>query len=633
MHSISKRSLADLVLICLLAAVLIKPLFKLGFTDKWGSVEGAIISDARFLSDHWPNPSWQPLWYAGARYDSLFPPAVRYGTVAIAKIGRVPVVRAYHTYLALFYCLGIGAVYFLIWTLMESRWSAWCGAAAAALISPCFLFLPELRNDAWLWVPQRLGAMMRYGDGPHIVSLAALPVALAFWSRALQRFRRIDVVPACLSGAVVAANSLTGAATLAVLFPLMLWSLYVTHVDRRIWNRAAVIAALTWGLSAFWLVPSMLTTSLSNTQWLSPAGTTWSLWIALACGVVFVVVTNGKFRGRADLAGLLFVCGAAFAFALNVAGNYYFGFQLAGAPMHLAPELDLFLILAAAEGLRRLRPRRIALGIAFVALATSGPYLRRAWHVYPSDLGFKERAEYKIQEWASQNLPDARLMVAGPARYWIDAWGDRKQLGGESDSGPPEPLLKSAQFQILRGDQPALAVLWMQLLGVDAVVTDVGGKFAGVLPPMLGDVVYRVPRRFSDLARVVNTDGLNSLQEITANNDLDGLKAHYAVFENGPDSHPSVVWDSTDRLRIHARIEAGQSLVVQTNYADGWHAYADGKSLPVREGALGFIRLDPPPGDQTIRMVFETPLEVWLGRGITLASLLVLMRLRRREAV
>jgi len=622
-YFISKRSLADCVLVCLLAAVLIKPLFKLGFTDKWGSVEGAIISDARFLSDHWPNPSWQPLWYAGARFDSLFPPAVRYGTVAIAKVSRVPVVRAYHIYLAVFYCLGIASVYFLIWTLMGSRSAAWLGTAAAALVSPCFLFVPDLRNDAWLWVPQRLGAMIRYGDGPHIASLAALPFALAFWWRALQRFQRLDVGLACLSGAVVAANSLTGAATLVLLFPLMLWSLYVTHLDRRIWKRGAAIAALTWGLSAFWLVPSMLSTSLSNTQWLSPAGTTWSLWIALACCVVFVLVTNAKFRGREDLAGVLFVGGAAFGFALNVAGYYYFGFLLAGAPMHLAPELDLFLILLAAEGLRRLRTRYVAVTIAFAALATSGAYLRRAWHVYPADLGFKERTEYKVQQWVSENLPDARLMVAGPARFWMDAWGDRKQLGGEAEVGPSEPLLKSAQFQILRGGQPALGVLWMQIMGVDAVVGD--NQFAGVLPALWGDVIYRVPRRFPELARVVNTDGLNSLREITANNDQEGLKAHYAVFENGPDSRPSVMWESPDKMRIHARVEAGQSLMVQTMYADGWHAYVDGRPVPVREGALGFIRLDLPPGEQTIQLVFGTPLEVWLGRAIALLSLLVLL--------
>ena len=197
--------------------------------------------------------------------------------------------------------------------------------------------------------------------------------------------------------------------------------------------------------------------------------------------------------------------------------------------------------------------------------------------------------------------------------------------------GPSEPLLKAAQFQILRGEQPALAVLWMQLLGVDAVVAEAGGKFAGVLPALWGDVIYRVPRRYPDLARVVNTGRLNALRTIAANNDEDGLKAHYAVFENGPDSHPLVVWESTDALRIRTRIETGQSLMVQTMHDDGWHAYSNGAVVPVRQGALGFIRLDPPAGDHDIRLVFETPLEVWFGRSIALVSLLVLVMMRRRE--
>ena len=368
----------------------------------------------------------------------------------------------------------------------------------------------------------------------------------------------------------------------------------------------------------------MVKTSVANTQWLPPGGTTWSLWIALACCLLFVLATNAKFRGRADLAYLLFLGAAAIGFTLYVAGYYFFAFQLAGSPARLAPELDLFLVLLAAECLRRLRWRYAAVAIACAVLAAGGAYLRRAWHVYPADFAFKERAEYKVQEWVSRNMPDARLMVAGAARYWMDAWGDRKQLGGEAEAGAAEPLLKAAQFQILRGEQPALAVLWMQLLGVDAVVGD--GKFAGVLPALWRDAIYRVPRRFSDLARVVDTERLNNLRAIVANNDGDGLKAHYAVFEKGPDSHPLVVVESTDAMRIRTRIEPGQSLMVQTMHDAGWHAYSNGVAVQVRRGALGFIRIDPPAGDHDIRLVYETPLEVWLGRLIALLALFAMWR-------
>src|SRR5262249_31924213 len=76
----------DLFLITLLAALLVKPLFKAKYLDKWASIESTFISDARFLKDHWPHPQWHPLWYLGTRFDYVYPPALRYGTAVLTKI-------------------------------------------------------------------------------------------------------------------------------------------------------------------------------------------------------------------------------------------------------------------------------------------------------------------------------------------------------------------------------------------------------------------------------------------------------------------------------------------------------------------------------------------------------------------
>ena len=56
-----KQILLDFFLVFLFTAALIRPYFKVKFTDKWGSIESTFIADARFLSDHWPHPQWQPL--------------------------------------------------------------------------------------------------------------------------------------------------------------------------------------------------------------------------------------------------------------------------------------------------------------------------------------------------------------------------------------------------------------------------------------------------------------------------------------------------------------------------------------------------------------------------------------------
>ena len=51
----------DCVLLFLLTAGLIKPLFKAKYIDRWGSIESTFVADARFLKEHWPHPQWQPL--------------------------------------------------------------------------------------------------------------------------------------------------------------------------------------------------------------------------------------------------------------------------------------------------------------------------------------------------------------------------------------------------------------------------------------------------------------------------------------------------------------------------------------------------------------------------------------------
>ncbi len=97
----SKQILLDFFLVFLFTAILIRPYFKAKYTDKWASIESTFIADARFLMEHWPHPQWQPLWYAGTRFDYIYPPALRYGTAAISKVTGFWPVKAYHFYTAL----------------------------------------------------------------------------------------------------------------------------------------------------------------------------------------------------------------------------------------------------------------------------------------------------------------------------------------------------------------------------------------------------------------------------------------------------------------------------------------------------------------------------------------------------
>jgi hypothetical protein len=645
--------LLDLLLIFLFAAVLIKPLFKAEYLDRWDSIESTFIADGRFLHDHAPHPQWQPLWYCGTRYDYLYPPALRYGTAWLARV-YLPV-KAYHVYTALLYSIGIAGVYFLAWVMGRSRGAAWLAAAASALVSPAFLLIRQMRLDSQHLAPCRLWVLLRYGEGPHISSLALLPFALAFAWLALQRRRPASLAAAGICSALVALTNFYGATALAIFYPILVWSLWVTHRDNRMWLRAAAIPALAYGLSAFWLTPSYLRITLENLQYVSSRGNAWSVAALVLAIVLFVALSLRNASGKPGRAYTVFLSGGLLFLGLNVLGIFYFKFRVIGEPQRLVPELDLAITVACVELLRRLwnwpatTPSRVRMARALavmLVLCSAWParhYVRHAWEVYPRELDYRQRVEYRMSDWMAGHLPHARTLVAGSVRFWWDTWHDTAQVSGGSDQGVLNTKVFPAQWEILLGPNPEPAVRWLTALGADAVIVSdkqsqeiyhdfkFPDKFSGVLPVLYddrqGNVIYQVPRRYPSLARVVDRARFEALQPLEQTN-LDLLRAYTAVIEEGPDSPTTTVWRGTDALRVHARVAPGQSILVQVTYDPAWHAYAGGQALPVhRDRGADFSVIDAPPGEQDIAFVFETPLENRIGWVLAWLSLAIVAAL------
>ena len=160
---------------------------------------------------------------------------------------------------------------------------------ASALVSPVFLVHPP--EIALPGRPGACGCLLGNGEGPHISSVALLPFALAFAWLALERRRPAGLRPPLSARALVALTNFYGATALAIFYPVLVWSLWVTHRDNRIWLRAASIPALAYGLSAFWLTPSYLRITIENLQYVSSRGNGWSAVLSsprrrLVCGGV-----------------------------------------------------------------------------------------------------------------------------------------------------------------------------------------------------------------------------------------------------------------------------------------------------------------------------------------------------------
>jgi hypothetical protein len=631
-----------------LAVILVWPLFKIKYTDNWASIESTFIADGRYLKEHWPHPRWQPLWYCGTRFDYIYPPALRYGTAALAKFTPLLPVRGYHIYTAFFYAAGIAAVFLLILTGSGSRGAAWLGAAAAAFTSPSFLFLPHIRADSIFHWPQRLHALIRYGEGPHITAFCILPLALTAAWFGLRRGRPAALALAAVLSALVVSNNFYGATALALFFPALVWALWVTRQDHWICARAAAIAALAYGLTAFWLVPSYVKITLENMQYVSSPGNRWSIWVALAAAAVFAAVSWKLARNRPERAWTLFVCGAAALFGLNVLGHRYFGFRILGEPERLVPELDLALILLALEGLRCMWRRGVLFRLAAAALVVaafwfSWPYMKRPWNLVTWDPRPQDRIEYRVSEWMAKNMPGSRALASGSVRFWYNAWFDLPQIGGGSEQGLMNPVVLMAQWQLNIREDPELGRLWMIALGGDAIIvhgrnsTEIyhddqyPGKFRGVLPVVWdsgeGDTIYRVPRR-PGLARVVEAERARSLKPPAYDTDRERLSAYADLVEQYPE--PAMQWESSDSFRIRARVEPGQAVLAMNTYDPAWRAYAGNRQLPIRRDAMNFMLIEAPPGEHDIRVVFELPLENVVGRTLTGVSLLAVVLLWRR---
>jgi hypothetical protein len=639
----TKRAWVDSLLLLFLSSILIWPLFRLEYLNNWPSIESTFIADARMLSDRLPHPGWQPLWYCGTRFDYIYPPALRYGTAIISKFGGVSTARAYHLYTAILYVFGILAVYWLVRIGSNSRYPALLAAAAAALLSPSFLLLPIIRHDSAFWVPQRLHVLMAYGEGPHISALSILPAALALSFLALRRWTPLTFAGASALCAFTVANNFYGATALAIFFPIVTWSVWVCHREPTVWLRAAGIPALAYALCAFWLTPSYLRITAFNLSLVAPPGNTWSRVTMLAVLVAFGALTWRWGNGRPERAWKIFVIGAGLFLTLYVVGFYDFGLRVIGDAPRLIPELDLALILISIEVLRTLWQRRglrlITAVIAIVVFYPATHYLRHVYFPFPKAPTVGNQYEYVLAKWTHDHLGDQRVLPSGSVRFWFDAWFDNPQQDGGSNQGMLNPVLPTAEYQITNGDRGDFAILWMQALGTDAVIVPdktspepyhdytKPEKFRGLLPVLYDDghgtVIYRVPRLYTGIGRVVDTAKLAAIQ---AGTDLSTLSSYVSLVENVQQNPTQVTWKSFEEVEIQAHVSSGQSVLLQETYDSAWHAYENGKPVRIHiEPVMNFMLIDVPEGNHGIQMRFETPLENRIGQVISLLGLAVVI--------
>jgi hypothetical protein len=292
---------------------------------------------------------------------------------------------------------------------------------------------------------------------------------------------------------------------------------------------------------------------------------------------------------------------------------------------------------------KRPRFRPLVVLLLCAACYPAAKYVADRRSAFPRAKTVQARPEFQVTQWMNENLPGARALPAGSTRYWYNAWYDDEESYGGSNQGMLSQILPVANWQITQGAEVELAIEWLQALGVDAVIvpdkTSVEvyhdyshpEKFQPALPAIFNDhkgiVIYRVPRRFAAIARVVERASLMAIGPPRGGDDRETLLRYVSAIEHGPDSSPTVTRPTFESFDVRAAVSAGQAVLLQETFDPAWHAYSDGTALPIQQDALGFMLVAAPVGEHTIHFQFETPLENRIGWVLSVVTFLIVVML------
>ena len=636
------------LLLFALNALICHRLFSAEFLNNLDSNDGTFISIAHFYAEHGTGHGWFPWFNAGMPIENAYQPLLPASAALTSKLTGWPIARAFHFVLAFFYCLGPAALFWFAWDWSESLLVAAIAGLAFSLTSPAELFIPILRLPfEGQWGPLRLNNLIHYAEDPHNVALSLLPLALIFIRRALTKRTALNFVAAIVfSGTVVLANAFgavdlaIGSACIALALRRGLLTLFAIGVAGYLWISP-------------WIPPSLID-HIRHDQfgargdfhpgWSSVLG-------ALAVIAIFALLCylSRGWKCALDRFTILFT----FWMCLIPVAFFFAGLTLVPQGSRYQLELELAVCLAFACLCAHVRWRTAVLAVVIAGSLWQASLFRRYANGLIQPIDITQTIEYKVDHWAAGHLNGTRTLIAGDPEYLFNIFSDHAQMSGGHEPTAPNFSQLVAVFTIQTGmnagDHDAeYSLLWLKAFGVDSIY--VPGeksrehyhavahphKFDGLLPVLWheeDDTIYAIPSRTGSLAHVIPSPAVVSRQPIHGL-DVDPLRPYVAALEDPALPAARMTWDSTANARIEATVQAGHAISIQENYAPGWTATANGRSIPVRRDGIGLMVLEPAcNGPCDIRMNFGLTPEALICRILSASITLVLLAFLIRQCI
>jgi len=613
--------------LAVLNLLVIAPFLAMDFSSQPWNNDYTYIGMSRMFRDRpW---TWNSLQYGGAPFRYLYPPLFHLLVTAlpVRSLGR-----AYHVVSGAGYALVPAAFYIAALQLFRSRRLA-VTLAALQSFSPTALYylLPAFSGFAgnYRHGPWNFAALIGANESAHTLSLAlVLLVLAAAW--------RDRWIVASLCAAAVFLMNWAGIIGLLMVLTAVAVARSRELGYRQAALRVAGVAGIGYGLAAFWVTPDCIyTTKLLDfvvLRHIQPS-TPWNAltWTVLAGAAMLLGVSLwSRIKPPAAFALALLAISGAAVVAYSAAGTY-----LLPLPHRYVMEFNVGLVLAigclAAAAWKWRRP--LGALVLVVNAIPAVPFLAGAWTVQQRSLDPRSTTAFQISDWLAQHAGSARVLVAGELEGSLNIWADAPQAGG-SAQGVSNYLVPAAHRQVTLGcGDPRIAELWLRALDVRYLVVHGPAsaehfhwfvqpeRFAAwpvVWANGAGDTIYRLPPPDEREAVVVDLAAMQGLGRLRSTADAGFLEAYVAWARGVREAH--IHWLSPDHAELQADARPNEALLIKVNHDAGW---TSSEGVTGRD-PIGFLLVKGASQAQ-VSLRFGASWSVWLGRAITIATILLLL--------
>ena len=406
-------------LLLIVNVLIVAKLFTVEYSAYLESNEGTFIAIVRQIALHPGDLRWWPLWACGLPFQNTYLPLLPLMAGGVSLVTVHSPALSYHQVCAAFFCLGPVFLYGMAWRMTRQAGTSLLAALAFSIVSPCAWLAPAIRTDLGsAWHLRRLQILAYYGEGPHTVSIAFLPLAILFlYLSVTEKKLWMQVAAGVFLGATILANAF-GAVILGIAAVCLLATVDTPHF----WRNLGLLVTIG-ALAYCWISPVLPPSVIAAIRVNSPTVdgdyrfTARSLvgLVILAAGFLVALWATRKVRSAELRFFLLFALLSTGIVLLGVFGRIYVVPQPHRYQIAMDIGLCLLAVFAAAEFLRSCQPA-LLVSAAVLLLLAALPQVRhdiRYAHRMIQATDITSTAPYRVARWMDEHMHGRRVMVSG----------------------------------------------------------------------------------------------------------------------------------------------------------------------------------------------------------------------------